>query len=62
MREVIDLLSSDPYEEEDVSMQNQSNSALLVSREDTLTPGSSVEAEPYLYDFEKLFSIKGISS
>ena len=65
MREVIDLLSSDVsdislFDDESLTGDNPSNSINFSSRQDTLTAMGSMEA--YTYDFERLFSIKGIKS
>ena len=61
MREVIDLLSSDvsdisSFDEGSLSGENPSNSLYFSTRQDTLN--ASMEA--YTYDFERLFSIKGM--
>ena len=63
MREVIDLLSSDVtdlsmFDNESLIGENPSNSLYFSSRQDTLTASCSLEA--YTYDFERLFSLKGM--
>ena len=65
MREVIDLLSSDTsadqssFDYENQSIENPGNLPYYSSKQDSLMSVGSVEA--YTYDFERLFSIKGIN-
>ena len=65
MREVIDLLSSDTsadqssFDYENQSIENPANLPYYSCKQDSLMSVGSVEA--YTYDFERLFSIKGIN-
>ena len=65
MREVIDLLSSDTsaeqssFEYDNNSIENPPNLPYYANKQDSLMSIGSVEA--YTYDFERLFSIKGMS-
>ena len=64
MREVIDLLSHDSSAEQSSfdydsnSLENPSSLPYYASKQDSLMSIGSVEA--YTYDFERLFSIKGM--
>ena len=65
MREVIDLLSHDSSAEQSSfdydsnSLENPSSLPYYASKQDSLMSIGSVEA--YTYDFERLFSIKGMN-